>query len=533
MRTRLAEVVAVLGVLAAGCASIPGSGPVRVEQRVPVLDVANEPDIRVLPPVPQPGETPVQIVAGFLQAEANDSDHYAIARLYLTPQAALQWSDTASVVVYDNSALTLAQTGPTSVTAAAREVGELDGHGDYTPLDAPLHDTYRLVKVEGQWRLSVVPPGVRLNVRDLQRTYRAEQLYYLTPDLRLLVPETVYLPASRSALPTELMRALLSGPDAWLAPGVRTALPPGAALPGTATLVGGVVQVDIGVPPGQVSAAALPGLLAQVTATLLQLPGVSGVRITGDGQPLQLSGAGGEALGPSVGNAFEPDALPVGPARTTGLPGASGFAVSADGSRTAVLVGPPGAVRVLVTTGGGPARTVAGPGPYAGVSFAPDGTLYVAGADGVLVVPPSGAPAPLAGAGPAAAFVVARDGVRVAVLTPGGTAELGVLAPGRRLAAVRPLAPSVARVSTVVWASQDSLDLLAAGPAGGSLLWQVSADGSAVTSIPVQPPLPGPPSWLAAAPGRPLLLEVSGQVWQQTGPGFTRSGSGSLPTYPG
>ena len=80
-------------------------GEVAAEQRLP------EP-INVLPPGPQPGATPEEVVLGFLAAQSSGRDRHGIARSFLAPDARAGWRDDAGVVVHDP--------GKTSAESSAR-----------------------------------------------------------------------------------------------------------------------------------------------------------------------------------------------------------------------------------------------------------------------------------------------------------------------------------------------------------------------------------------------------------------------------
>ena len=57
-------------------------------------------------------------------------------------------------------------------------------------------------------------------------------------------------------------------------------------------------------------------------------------------------------------------------------------------------------------------------------------------------------------------------------------------------------------------------------------------DGSAVTPVTTSG-LPGPPTSVAAAANRPLLVEADGQVWAVNAGVASRVAAGGDPTYPG
>ena len=123
MRSPAGIVVVLALPLLAACASIPTSGP--IQQGVEVGVETTDQVIRVIARPPQPDMTPTQIVSGFLQASASFEDDHAVAREYLTPEAAVMWDPTRSVTVYDGVP-TIVPDGVTSVDMTATLVGAID-----------------------------------------------------------------------------------------------------------------------------------------------------------------------------------------------------------------------------------------------------------------------------------------------------------------------------------------------------------------------------------------------------------------------
>ena len=87
--------VATLSALAAAClalsacAAVPTSGPI---EEGPIVDAGNTAQfIRVIAAPPSVGASPSEIVRGFLEANASLDSGHAIARRYLTSEAAESW----------------------------------------------------------------------------------------------------------------------------------------------------------------------------------------------------------------------------------------------------------------------------------------------------------------------------------------------------------------------------------------------------------------------------------------------------------
>ena len=80
----------------AACTSIPTSGPVQEGD----AEVTEPSEIDVLAEGPQPGDTPAEIVDGFLAAgAAGSTDNFVTAREYLAGEAKTSWDPSAGVLV--------------------------------------------------------------------------------------------------------------------------------------------------------------------------------------------------------------------------------------------------------------------------------------------------------------------------------------------------------------------------------------------------------------------------------------------------
>jgi hypothetical protein len=97
-------------------------------------------------------------------------------------------------------------------------------------------------------------------------------VYFLDPGQDVVVPDVVLLPR-RPGLADALVRRLLSGPTAYLAPAVRSAMPKGTVLRSPVTIdQDGVAIVDLSAPAGATAAIDRQALSAQLVWTLRQVP---------------------------------------------------------------------------------------------------------------------------------------------------------------------------------------------------------------------------------------------------------------------
>ncbi|MCZ3385894.1 MAG: hypothetical protein LH630_02770, partial [Actinomycetia bacterium] len=121
---------ATAALLLAGCSQIPTSGPV---ERGEVRAVVDEPAVRVLPRDPVPGQSPAEVVAGFLEASASFDNDHEVARSFLTSEAAAEWNANAGVtVIDDNPNYRLTRTAG-GVRLQALQVAEISADGALTP----------------------------------------------------------------------------------------------------------------------------------------------------------------------------------------------------------------------------------------------------------------------------------------------------------------------------------------------------------------------------------------------------------------
>jgi hypothetical protein len=282
----------------AACSGVPSGGPVRVVRRVHAEgEEPVEPGggvRRVVPLNPRAGATPDDIVRDYLIAETNPENAYAIARRYLVPSA--RWDPGARAVVFTGARRHAApdvDDDRATVRVTVDPVGTISAGGEYRPRTAPLTLTFRLRDVPGSgWRLSEVPPGLLLSVRDVSTSFERSTVYW-TDQARRLVPDLVFLRKTDQPI-ADLVRALLFGPRGWLAPAVRSAIPRGTELLNDPPpLVDGVVRLNFSREIRNAPRESLSALVAQVVWTLTEREEVQAVQLLAEEEPIAVPGRPG------------------------------------------------------------------------------------------------------------------------------------------------------------------------------------------------------------------------------------------------
>jgi hypothetical protein len=322
-RRRLAPLAltACLSVVAAGgCATIPSSGPVRSLGQ-PQNGVIQGQDFPQLIPAP-PGKdwTPVQIVSGFLAANASFAGNNAAAREYLIPSQARTWNPGSAVTVVSKTNLKtgvvpLRLTGQSgnntqTVDVSGQELATLTASGQYQPPPASAKQAIsfplRLMKIHGQWRIVNPPKQLLLSKSDFLRVYQPRNLYFFAPGGRTLVPgvpgggtlvpDPVYVPllATATHLATDLVLALQQRPPGYLSGVTQTSLPPGTRVLGVRIEGPGAV-VNLGGTVTRASMPVLESIAAQLVWTLTSSSygrqAINSVKLEVDGVPQALPDA--------------------------------------------------------------------------------------------------------------------------------------------------------------------------------------------------------------------------------------------------
>jgi Lipoprotein LpqB beta-propeller domain/Sporulation and spore germination len=264
---RLAVGLLLVSLLGA-CAGIPTSGDV---QGVPETSVVPEPNsFRVIVRPPVAGLAPRDVVAGFINAHADVTQNYSIARLYLTNQHSSQWRS-GTVALVDSSTISFEQPQANQVTMTYTRLGDLQPDGYLRLLDSPVSETaiFGLTEQNDEWRINAGPNLAFMNFTDLQRNFTAQQVYFFDDEFQYLVPVTYWLTGSEEVLATRLMKTLLSGPNNGLETVFRTAIPSDTKLEIDAVLkVDSVFQVSLNAAAFKAVDDLRIAMLAQIATTL-------------------------------------------------------------------------------------------------------------------------------------------------------------------------------------------------------------------------------------------------------------------------
>ncbi|HIW99712.1 MAG TPA: GerMN domain-containing protein [Candidatus Nesterenkonia stercoripullorum] len=243
LRRRLAAAMGcALLLLTVGCAPmIPTDGPVGTSDP----EVGGDFEYVFDPRGPQEGDSPEEIVRYFIQAGVGVQDDYAVAREYMTAEAAAEWTPGERTVVYSTEPRYFPGEDDT-FTAQMEVESQIDSSGIMTSL--PENSTeameFTLTEVEGEWRISDAPSGTMLPYGQFQRVYAAHTLYFYDPQLQYAVPDLRWF-VNRPGLPAEIVSALLDGPAPYLSPAVVSGFPSDARLSRASVPVeDGVAQVD-------------------------------------------------------------------------------------------------------------------------------------------------------------------------------------------------------------------------------------------------------------------------------------------------
>ncbi|WP_028708683.1 LpqB family beta-propeller domain-containing protein [Propionicicella superfundia] len=267
--------VILMALVLTGCATLPTSGPVvhhdqQHEQQEGGVEIAPEP--------PSPGASPLLIVEGFLHATATYQQGYTAARQYLTSAAAAQWEPESGIQVYEEGSPSL--TTGDEVVLRSRLVGEVDTRGTFTQVTTTLVQDFGLVKEGGEWRIGRPPRGILVSDYLFRNAYRTADLYFLSAQDDVLVPDPIVVPRGTRDL-TAVVAGVLDGPSAWLAPAVTSALPDDAGITVDSAEAdsGGVVDIRLSAGAASLEATARSRLAAQLAWTLAGLDQTEGIRL--------------------------------------------------------------------------------------------------------------------------------------------------------------------------------------------------------------------------------------------------------------
>ncbi|WP_345763861.1 LpqB family beta-propeller domain-containing protein [Diaminobutyricibacter sp. McL0608] len=292
-RVRILAVVAAFAAALAGCASIPDDGPVR--QGAPIAQRNDPLDLDFNPSPPATGATQDQIVHGFIDAASSPKNDFQIAREYLTASMSSSWNPNESVTVDQGTGRLYNQLANGSSSARwqvdVTPVANVDSVGAYHGVSSstPISLRYDLVKVNGEWRISVAPNGVVIDDPTFRAVYAPQTLYFYNASFTYLVPDLRWFPSRVGNAATRVTNAVLAGPAKWLVGAVTSAFPPGTqlALP-SVTISNGRADVDLSSQAGQADALTLQRMKYQLEQSLGSI--VSSVQLSIEGTTQSVAG---------------------------------------------------------------------------------------------------------------------------------------------------------------------------------------------------------------------------------------------------
>jgi Lipoprotein LpqB beta-propeller domain/Sporulation and spore germination len=594
--TRMRRVVLLLlaVLLAAGCASVPGSSEVTVLRQV---GDAAEP---TAPPGPARDAGPLETVRGWVLASGATAERHRAARGFLTSATAGTWDDGASPVVVSDQVDTVfvdrpVPVGEARVRVRATALGVLTPDGVFDAGVRPVEVEVGLTEQNGQWRISSLPTGTIVRRSDLRANTRPVRTWFLDPQRASPVSDPRYLATTPArSVPTRTIQYLLAGPSESLAGAAVSALPVGTALRSDVTITaGGTAVVDL-TRTGPLDDRRRREVAQQVTLTLAGI-GVPRVELLVDGEPLlpgvpevdiaaALAGLPPEVarrpdlpVDPVVGGPGESDVPvlvaddgrlrllsgePAGGPAGRGTYQAASASASADGDVALVaqdgVSADPAVPRMRLLTGAGGSELAASGiegRSLARPSWTPDSNEVWSVADGATVVRatragPPGAVRPLpvdasglvaAGVtaapgalGPLSALRISPDGARLALVSGGRVLVAAIARDGAgnaRLGSVAALRPeSLDQVLDVGWTRTDQI--VAVGNRADRPVTLVSVDGLDLESLSTTNITP-PVTAVAARPGRPLVVADQGGTWTLPLGGESGSGTDVWQAVPG
>lgn len=538
---------------------MPTTGPVQQGEEVEVSGA--DTFVRVIARPPTEGLSPVDVVRGFLASQSSRENNFAVARQYLTPDAAASWNPAGGIEVFDGAG-SFDQIAPTDVSFFAPTYLLIDDSGRPSVPTATTFSVFdfRVEQIDGQWRVNNPPTGLLISRGDLTRSYRGYALWFPDPTGEVLVPDTTVLPLATGAIATSLTQGLLLGPSKWLAPAVRSAFPVNTSLSLDAvTVEDGVARVPLSSAVLSASERDRKLLAAQLGKTLSAITGVSSVEVVVGAQLLQL-GDWGESIETSEWAQFQAsppegdasaiarekpvvisDGVVRAPTEPLGFAGAklSAVAPSFDSTvyagvstdRQQLLLGRPGTPRPLRLDFD---QLLSSP------RFDRFGWVWVVGARGVWAIN-SGASNPepkLVGGLPAevlvSSVVPSIDGVRVLLRAQSETASFVALAAIRRgeeleLTGLHRIDRDLGSVISTGWA--DANRIVALRETG---LDREAVSFDLLSGQTISLGAPPSSSTLGASVGRSILIgSDANEIFQQSSSGWQPVGAATAPIYPG
>lgn len=286
-RGLLALLCALLACAAAGCGNlIPGAGPVTTYTSQASANSNN--DVRVWPPEPTKGESPDQIIDGFMLSSASGVADVDIAEDYLTGSARTSWSGNGEIFVY-TTVLGIEPIGADEYQLSLDIVATVSSSGEYTPAPAapdPQSFDFKLVQTADGYRIDQLPDGfgIAMAPEQFRSGYSSYSVFYdsqLTTTQHSMIPVQYYVPSGDSdqAVAGQLADNLVAGPPGWIsAVAVVAAGGQSESQPQVLIDQNGVAQVTLGAAADCTQGACVQ-LADELRASFIGIGSVTGVQL--------------------------------------------------------------------------------------------------------------------------------------------------------------------------------------------------------------------------------------------------------------
>lgn len=271
-----------LALLLAGCTDIQTSGPV---QEVPLG--SEQLGVQFAPEPPPPGVTPIRLVEGFVQAMADPEANYAVAREYLTRDAAAEWAPGGGGVVYIGEVIE----DDEGVQVSGTRAGVVDEDGRFAATDEELIHDFGVVEIGGEWRIGTPPDGLLISDYIFERYWSHSTIYFMAGLDDHVVPDLIHVPDALLT-PNRIVEAQIAGPSPMIEASVRNLFGSRGRLAREGASVGadGTATVALtGLDPNMPDARRRL-LGAQLLWSLTAIPRVTGLRITNNDEAFPLPG---------------------------------------------------------------------------------------------------------------------------------------------------------------------------------------------------------------------------------------------------
>ena len=278
---------------------MPTEGPVVEPQVTTATD--DVPGISFDPPPPRAGESPSEVVEGFLEAMRATPISLTVARQFLTVEAADAWDPEQQIITYAEPGAAI---GQELVRLPLTDINVYDDRGAWQRAQSSRVLETGLVQEDGEWRISSVPDALIVSESWFDDWYERASLYYFDPTSEVLVAEPVFVPGDQSA--SSLVRGLVTQPPDTLLDVVRSDFPAGTRDGLSVPVLGGVAVVALSGDPADIDEDTGRRMLAQLAWTLRQDPQVRAVQLNVGGGAITLPE--GSAQGQlDAGDPFDPD----------------------------------------------------------------------------------------------------------------------------------------------------------------------------------------------------------------------------------